>query len=249
MVVIRLIGGDIKSDCYYEDLNLEKFSESSVLKEMGDWASKNNIKLEKFMGDYSFEKSKYDYSEEELLNLDGDITFKINEYTCGTKVMTPDGGIYFCPGFIELKEPIGNFRELDIVTLEELTYDLYLKKLYMCTSDDVEDIKRMCPVKHRCDKKMCYYLNRKITGESRFPFSRFCAIKESEYKNRYNKKDSDILFLVLNSLAKINEAILSLGTDSPDFNIKNRINQIVKEVNDNIDLSIKKSEGQNDNAS
>jgi hypothetical protein len=209
-----------------------------------DIAKEKNITLKEFSPNYKFEKSKYDYTEDDLIELDH-VDFKVNESTCEQRVMTIDGNIYFCPGFVELKEPICNIGDFDEENFNEYLEDFYFKKLHMCTSDKLEDIRRFCPVKHRCNKKMCYYLNSKITGEKRFPFSRFCAIKELRYKNKMDKENVNVLFLILNSLTKINEAILSMGTASPDFNIKNRTNQLVKEVNENITLILKKIEEDN----
>jgi hypothetical protein len=243
MVALHTISGKIKSDCYYSDLDLGLFDES-VMSKLSSLYFKNKIQTTLFLPNYEFEKSKYVYTEEELIELEH-IDFKINETTCNKRVLATDGNIYFCPGFIELKDPICNIVDFEEEKFNEYLEDFYFKKLWMCTSNDVDDIRRMCSVKHRCDKKMCYYLNKKITGENRFPFSRFCAIKELEYKNKMNKENSEVLFLILNSLTKINEALLSMGIASPDFIIRNRINQLVKEINENIVLIIKKAEEEN----
>jgi len=239
-MVISLVYDKIKSDCYYSDLDLGLFPDRKTLDEIEDWAKENNIALEHFNLS-TFKKSKYDYTEDELLELD-DVDFEINEVACSKRVLAPDGKIYYCPGFIELKEPICNFRDFNKEKFKEHLEDFYFKKLWMCTQDDPSDIRRMCTVKHRCNKKMCYYLNQKITGEKRFPFSRFCAIKELKHKNKMNTKDANIIFIMLNSLTKLNEAILSLGSANPDFTIRNRANQLVKEVNENIESIISKIE-------
>lgn len=243
-MVIRLISGKLASDCYYEDIQLADFSEE-LKKEIQQKVSDGVFQIQDLEQDVSFQKSKHDYSEDELLDV-GDIDFHINELACSQRVLAPDGFIYYCPGFVELKEPICHIRDYEEKSFNEHLEDMYFKKLFMCTGDSTNDLRRFCPVKKACDKKMCYYLNKKITGETRFPFSRFCAIKELKYKIKMSEKNLDVLMLLLNSIAKLNEAILSFGTASPDFNLRNRANQIVKDVSANIESILSQMEGKND---
>jgi hypothetical protein len=237
-MVLHLIKGNLKSDCYYNDLSVD--SEMSGRMSL---AAKEKVTIKLFEPDYTFVKSKYDYTDEELLK-NKEVDFLRNETTCNKRVITIDGNIYYCPGFIELNEPIMHISEYTKEGFENKLYEMYLKPLVMCTSKDLNDIKRFCPVKSRCDRNMCYCLNKKITGDSRFPFSNFCKIKESRYTIKIDTEKEDILMILLNSLAKINEAILSISTANPSPVIKNRLKQIVDEVNSNIETILKKIEGE-----
>jgi hypothetical protein len=243
-MVIYLIAGKGKSDCYYKNLDLGNFS-NGELDEIYSFAKDAGIEIKAFLPNYEFEKNKYDYTEQELLELKN-ADFLINEETCNKRVLAPDGNIYFCPGLIELKEPICSYKDYDEQSFNELLSDFYFKKLHMCIGQDLNDIRRFCPIKSRCDKNMCYYLNQKITGEKRFPFSQYCMIKESKYKNKMeeNNKDSNALGILLSMMANVSEALLSLGTANPDGVVKNRVNVLVGEINKNIELILDKAQGE-----
>jgi hypothetical protein len=234
-MVLRLINGSVKSDCYYEDLELGEFSQELLDK---------IEKLERLQFNYDFQKNKYNYTEDELLDpANSNIDFCTNESACNKPVVTPDGNIYFCPGFIALHEPICSIDEYEEQDFQRRVFELYKKPLQMCISDDLNDVHRFCPVKHRCDKKMCHYLNKKITGDARFPFSNFCIIKEKRYSTKMSANEGDVLMVLLNSMAKINEAILSLGTANPNPVIKNRLIQISNELNNNLESIINQIQG------
>jgi len=203
----------------------------------------NKIQVKPFFPNYKFKKSKYDYTDDELIDFKN-VDFLRNESTCNKRVMTLDGQIYYCPGFVELNEPIMHISEYEEEEFNKRLYEFYLKPLHMCSCLDLEDIRRFCPVKNRCDKKMCHYLNRKITGENRFPFSNFCKIKESKYSIKMDLTTNSTLMIILNSLAKLNEAVLSLGTSDPNPVLKNRLNQIVNDVNKNISTVLERIEGE-----
>ena len=231
---------NLKSDCYYGDLEI---STTKQLENLQSLAFSKNITIVDFEPDYSFNKSKYDYTDEELLQ-DLNIDFSVNRTTCGKRIITLDGWMYFCPGFIELKEPVMHISEYTEEGFKKRVYELYTKPLFMCIGKTLTDIKRFCPVKDRCDKTMCHYLNKKITGDSRFPFSDFCKIKEKKYSTKMKVDKADVLMILLNSLAKLNEAILSLGTANPNPVIKNRLQQIVNEVNQNIETVLERIKGE-----
>jgi hypothetical protein len=222
-MVLYYLSGKIHSDCHYEDLELDDIDIALATK----LADEKQIYLQEF--------SASEFSEDGL-------DFPINESTCNKRILAPDMNIYYCPGFVELKEPICSLREFNEEDFDKKLEDFYFKKLYMCTSPNVEDVRRFCPVKTKCDKKMCYYLNHKLTGDNRFPFSDFCIVKENRYTKKMDTNNIDILPILLNCLIKQNEAIHSLGTAHPNPVVKNRLLNLVEEVNENISTVIDRME-------
>jgi hypothetical protein len=220
-MTLYYLSGKIQSDCHYKDLELSDI----------DIATATELAREKQI-------SLVEFSTSEFSNIDTD--FAINEVTCGKRVLAPDMNIYYCPGFIELKEPICSLKEFDEEDFRIKLEEFYFKKLYMCINSDVADVRRFCPVKTKCDKKFCFYLNHKLTGDNRFPFNDFCIIKENKYTKKMETNNTDILPILLNCLIKQNEAIHSLGTAHPNPVIKNRLLNLVTEVNENISTIIDK---------
>lgn len=222
-MTLYILSGRVKSDCRYEDLELGQIDIITA----NELAREKQIYLLNFSA-AEFVKEENDYS--------------INENTCNKRVLAPDMNIYYCPGFVELGEPIcalKDFNEDDFrIKLEEF----YYKKLHMCTGNTTEEVRRFCPIKTKCDKKFCFYQNHKLTGDNRFPFQDFCIIKEKKYNKKMDTKNIDILPILLNCLIKQNEAIHSLGTAHPNPVIKNRLLALVAEVNENITTVINKVE-------
>jgi hypothetical protein len=222
-MTLYLLSGEIKSDCRYEDLELGEI----------DTVTANELAREKQI-------YLVDFNPTEFTKVEGD--YSINENTCNKRVLAPDMNIYYCPGFVELREPICALKDFDEDEFRYTLDVLYYKKLYMCTGSSMQDIRRFCPVRFKCDKKMCYYKNRKLTGDNRFPFNDFCIIKENKYTKKMDTNNADILPILLNCLIKQNEALLSLGTAHPNPVIKNRLLALVAEVNENISTVIDRVE-------
>lgn len=229
-MVIHLLHNKIKSDCYYSDYDYGDFS-PEMLTRIKIWAENNNVQLEEF-STTDFQSDPNDVS--------------INEKTCRKRVLIPDGKIYYCPGFVQLNDPICKIEDYREEAFSQYLEDMYHKKLFMCTGKELLNVNRFCPVKDKCDKKMCYYLNKKITGDNRFPFSNYCITKENKYKRIMDTKNMDTLQIVLDCLIKQNEAILTLGTANPNPIVKNRLGQLVNEVNHNLETILSTMEGEKD---
>lgn len=222
-MVLYILSGNIKSDCHYDDLELGEI----------------NIDAARELTD---EKQIYllNFNTAEFIKVKGD--YSINEITCNKRVLAPDMNIYYCPGFVELGEPICALKDFEEDNFRKTLDEFYYNKLYMCTGSSNQDIRRFCPIKFKCDKKFCYYKNRKLTGDNRFPFNEYCIIKENKYTKKMDTNNAEILPILLNCLIKQNEALLSLGTAHPNPVIKNRLLALVAEVNENITTVIDKVE-------
>ena len=242
MVKMYLLDGAMASDCYYKNLNLPNFSHQG-LRELLAWAYAKDVQLLPFPRFSRFKKSKYDFTPEEFAtSLVED--FYINEAICNTPVVLPDGNIYFCPGFFELNEPICSIGAYEEHEFKQKLEDLYYKPLAMCTDGQFQHINRYCRVRDKCNKKKCYYLNRLKTGENRFPFSSFCSIKERVHMSKADQGELDILMLVLSSLAKVNEALLTIAMSSPNNSLKTQLFGITGELAKNAQTILQKLEGE-----